>query len=223
MKAVIPAKASSTRVPNKNYREFHGGKSLVDILVEKLLRVFLPGDIWLSCEDRGKHTVADVYGIRFQHRDARLCLNETPLPAVVRGVCEALPGNDPIMWCECIDPLFDQHAAVEEQWAAVASRHGFDSVVVVHPERSYLLNWQHHPLNFGFGPWHVPSQRLDLNYRLNFTCSILTRETIANCGYMVGARPLWFDAATPFVDIDTEEDFRIAQVIYAERLKGVAA
>jgi CMP-N-acetylneuraminic acid synthetase len=219
MKVVIPAKASSTRVPNKNYREFYGNKSLVDILVEKLLRVLSPSDIYLSCESPARETVAKWHGINFHLREEMLCRNETPLPDVVRGICGAIPGTDPIMWCECIDPLFDGHGEALYQFQSADC----DSLVVVHPERSYILDGRHQPIGFGFGPWHTPSQWLPQHYRLNFTCSILTRRAVQDCGYMVGVRPLWFDASTPFIDIDTEEDFRIAQVIYAERLKGAAA
>ena len=35
--AVIPVKSTSDRVPSKNFREFIDGKSLFDLLIEKLL------------------------------------------------------------------------------------------------------------------------------------------------------------------------------------------
>jgi CMP-N-acetylneuraminic acid synthetase len=220
MKAVIPAKACSSRVPNKNYRPFAGGDSLVSLLIQKLLRVLSPSDIYLSSESYAAEVLAARDGIQFLARAERLCRNETPLPHVVRGICRDIHGSDPILWCECIDPLFNQHGEVLDAWRERPNDSTADSLVVVHPERSYLLDGHHQPVGFGFGPWHIPSQQLPTHYRLNFTCSILTREAIATCGYMVGARPTWFNAATPFIDIDTEEDFRIAQIIYAERLKG---
>ncbi|QDU16211.1 Cytidylyltransferase [Gimesia maris] len=34
---IIPAKTSSQRVPNKNWRPFRGKDSLVDLVLEKLL------------------------------------------------------------------------------------------------------------------------------------------------------------------------------------------
>ena len=225
MKAVIPAKASSTRVPDKNYRPFHDGKSLVDILIGKLLRVLFARDIYLSCEDSTKQAVADAHGIQFHLRDPYLCLNETPLTDLVRGICRHIPGDDPILWCECIDPLFDEHFDMLDQWHIAGQlnelRAGVDSIVAVHRERSYLLDQNHRPIGWGFGEWHPPSQLLPVHYRFNFACSILTRQSIQRCGYMIGANPIWFEAATPCVDIDTEEDFRVAQAVYAA-MKGEA-
>ena len=38
MKAIIPVKASSSRVINKNFKEFYKGDSLFDITAKKYLR-----------------------------------------------------------------------------------------------------------------------------------------------------------------------------------------
>lgn len=214
MKAVIPAKLSSTRVPMKNYRCFLNGKSLVDILVEKLLRILPASDIYLSCEDSYAETVALRDGIQFQLRDKRLTDNDTPLAEVVRGITAAIPGDDPVMWCEAIDPLFDEHATLLRMWEEV-KLNGHDSAVVVYPEHGYLLAENLQPIGWGFGPWHVSSQKLPSHFRVNFCCSILTRKCIAECGYMIGKKPWWFTARGPFIDIDTEDDFRLAQVVYA--------
>jgi CMP-N-acetylneuraminic acid synthetase len=51
-------------------------------------------------------------------------------------------------------------------------------------------------------------------YQISWANEILTRECIERCGYMVGENPYWFDAYNPTVDIDTERDWELAQVIY---------
>lgn len=219
--AVVPAKASSQRVPNKNYRPFLGCISLVEILLEKLCRI-LPSDrVYLSCEDSAKRVFAGNWNARFLQRDPRLAANETTFPDFLRGICDQVPGDDDVLWCEAIDPMFDGHADVLRRWdvlhACSDSLGGYkpDSLTVVYPTKGYLLDSEHRPIGFGFGPWHVPSQRLPTFYRLNFTCAILTRESIRRCGYPVGERPAWYEATDPFIDIDTEEDFELAQLIYA--------
>lgn len=220
MIAVIPAKASSTRVPNKNYRSFYGELSLVDLLLEKLCRV-LPGErIYLSCEDQEKAAVAERWGVQFLQREPRLCANETLFPEFLRGICDQVPGDDDVMWCEAIDPLFDDHGTMIANWDAwYEERRGRDSYAVVYPTRQYMLDDCHRPIGFGFGPWHIPSQRLPMLFRLNFTCAILTRESIQSVGYPVGARPAWYEATNSFIDIDTEEDFGLAQVVYSHLME----
>jgi N-acylneuraminate cytidylyltransferase len=226
MIAIVPAKASSTRVPNKNYRPFYGELSLVDLLLEKLCRVFPGGRIYLSCEDPDKKDFSDRWGVQFLQRETRLCDNATPFPKFLRGICDQVPSDDDVMWCEAIDPLFDGHARLIDRWDALYDPPACfgsvcrpDSMTVIYPMRQYVLTSGYHPLGFGFGHEHVPSQQLPTLYRLNFTCAILTRESIQRVGYPVGERPAWYKATNPFIDIDTEEDFEIAQAVYAHLME----
>jgi CMP-N-acetylneuraminic acid synthetase len=212
VKAVIPVKASSSRVKDKNFRPFHDGRSLFDITVERVLKLLPAEDVYMSCEDPAKGAVADSWGVNFLPRDVRLADNATPLTDVIRGVCADVPGGDDIMWAHVCDPLFDAYPECVDTWARV--RHAHDSLVVVHPVRGYLLDEHQRPVGFGFGPWHVPSQQLPPMYRLGFTLSVLSRGSISRVGYPVGERPHWFVGSENTVDIDTEWDFRTAQVLY---------
>jgi N-acylneuraminate cytidylyltransferase len=213
VKAVVLAKASSTRVPNKNFRPFHGDDSLLDIALAKLVRVVDRSDIYVSCEDAGRAVHAERWGVNFSLRSPDLVDNDVPQPDVVRGVCASVSGADDVMWCQLTDPLFDDYAGCLAAWEREREEH--DSLVVVYPRKLYLLDEHHRPLGFGFGPWHIPSQRLPLRYQLPFTLMILPRETIDRVGYYVGAKPLWYEAPNVTVDIDTEDDFDLAQAVYA--------
>ena len=88
MKAVILGKAGSTRVKQKNYRPFYNGLSLVDILIEKLIRELDEQDIFLSCEDLQYKKIADKWGINFIHRDEQYVQISTNTVDVVRNVCK---------------------------------------------------------------------------------------------------------------------------------------
>ena len=76
MKAIIPVKKSSTRIPNKNFKEFYDGNSLFDLTVEKLLKSLNPDDIYMSCEDENEKSLAEKWGINFILRDFHLADNE---------------------------------------------------------------------------------------------------------------------------------------------------
>ena len=212
MKAVILGKASSVRIKEKNYKEFYKGLSLSDILIEKLERVLDKKDIFLSCEDEKFQYVAEKWGINFIHRDKRLTLLETNTVDVVKGVCKDVPGDDDILYCSCMDPLFNDYEAMFETWNNLDS--DYDSLNVIYPKKNYYLNQNHNPLGFGFGRWHKYSQFLPPIYQVSWANVILTRDCIDRCGYMIGENPFWYDAYNPTVDIDTEDDWELAQVIY---------
>ncbi|MGW1978083.1 cytidylyltransferase domain-containing protein [Streptomyces sp. NPDC001889] len=212
MKFVIPAKRSSSRVPHKNFREFAPGESLLDILVKKLVRLGEPGDVHLSSEDESAREVADRHGVSFLPRAKHLTENSYPFQSVVNEVCGQLPDDDDIMWCHATDPFFDEHPAVVEAWRKRENPDA-DSITVVYPMREYLLDGNFNPMGFGFGSWHRPSQELPTYYQLGFTCSIMTRHTATNIG-LVGARPLWYEAANLTIDIDTQAQFDFAARLY---------
>ena len=149
MKAVILGKASSRRVPYKNYRAFYQDLSLTDILLEKLTRVIRREDIYLSCEEPEYRKVAKKWGISFIHRDRKYTLLETNTVEVVRGVCGDVPGQDDILYCSSMDPMFDDYETMLRTWEEVREEH--DSLNVVYPMKKYFLDQNHLPVGFGFG------------------------------------------------------------------------
>jgi CMP-N-acetylneuraminic acid synthetase len=235
MKAIIPVKDCSIRMPHKNFKEFYEGKSLFDLTVCKLLKVLSPDDIYMSCENEERKSLADKWGINFLLRDQYLADNNTPMYSLFNGVCDQVSGDDDIAWCQVIDPMFDSYAECFDIWNKgnqvlecgawdrkdIKKEH--DSLVVVYPHKNYYLDSSYQPEGFGFGNWHKISQSLPTKYQLTFTLSILTRESIKQCGYYIGAKPFWYHASNPRIDIDTEQDFELASIIMKEKLKrGIA-
>ena len=212
MKAVILGKAGSTRVKYKNYRPFYGERSLTDILLEKLTRVMKNEDIYLSCEDEQFRSFAEKWGIQFILRDSEFTKLATNTVEVVRNVCKDVPGDDDILYCSCMDPLFDSYEEIFKIWQIKKKEH--DSLNVVYPIKNYFLDQNHNPIGFGFGYWHKYSQYIPPIYQISWATEILTRKSISTCGYMVGENPYWYDAYNPTIDIDTERDWELAQVLY---------
>ncbi len=213
MKAVILGKASSRRVPLKNYKEFFEGKCLVDILIEKLVRVLPKEDIFLSCEEIRFKDLAEKWGIRFIHRDIKFTLLDTNTVEVVRGVCKDVPGSDDILYCSGMDPLFDDYENMFQVWEEVRSK--CDSLNVIYPKKGFFLDQNHNPIGFGFGVWHKYSQFIPPTYQISWANAILRRDCVERVGYMVGETPCWYDAYNPLLDIDTEEDWELAQAVYS--------
>jgi CMP-N-acetylneuraminic acid synthetase len=200
-------------VPDKNYREFALGRSLLDILITKLVAVAdHPSDVYLSSDSGSARDVAERYDVSYLYREPHLTENSHPYQSVVNEVTSDLPGTDDVMWCHATDPLFDDHQAVRKAWET--RENDADSIAVVYPMKDYLLDTNHNPMGFGFGHWHRPSQELPTFYALGFTCSIMTRRTATTIG-LVGARPMWFDATNLTIDIDTQAQFDLAGKLYA--------
>jgi len=213
MKAVILGKAGSIRVPNKNYRPFYNGCSLTDILLAKLTKVINKSDIYLSCEKGEFRNVADNWGINFIHREEKYTLVTTDNIEVVANVCKDVPYEDDLLWCTCTEPFFDEYDGVLDIWKNIDHKK-YDSLNVIYPQKKFYLDQNHNPIGFGFGHWQKYSQFIPPTYMFSFATAILTRECIEKISYMVGKNPYWYDSYSQIVDIDTEEDWELAQKLY---------
>jgi CMP-N-acetylneuraminic acid synthetase len=210
MKVVIPAKTNSTRIPEKNWREFVDGKSLLDILIDKMHDF---GDIYVSCEDATRRGVVEARGANFLLRDQQLTHNNAPLGLVWNSIVSMVPGDDDIFWVQCINPFFDEHASMYELWQAHSHNH--DSMVAIHPFKDYVLDQNFNPIGFGFGPFHTPSQQLPSLYHLTFCAQIIKRETLRTSQYFFGPNAFHYQAQGRVCDIDNLDEFEDA-ALYAK-------
>lgn len=229
MKFIIPAKTGSTRCKYKNWRSFHGNQSLVDVLIEKLLRVADAEDVFLSVNDGLMLTDTPTqrlipktrFGIGGFVRPDRLAKNDTPMSEVVRWHAENIPGDDDIAWCQVTNPLFDEYEKVLGYWGGAKSC-GRDSLSVIYQINGYVLDGHYEPQGFGFGAFQLPTQDIPPQYRWPCTLNIATRQTALTHGY-IGPGCEWHEASGPFIDIKTEADFEAAQVLYAAKMEKVVA
>lgn len=221
---IVPAKTSSTRVPNKNWREFFDGRSLVDFTIEKLLKVSSPERIYVSCETESvAAATVERHGVRFIQRSNQLTDNSVPMTDWIRGVSSQIPGGGLIGWSQVTDPLFDEYSKALELFAIHLEQRPerYDSLVVCRPWRGYLMSEHCQPIGWSFGEHHTPSQDLPVYHTMPFTFSILTRNAIQATGYHVGRRPCWYVASGPHVDIDTPLDFDVAAAVASRRHHGL--
>ena len=105
-----------------------------------------------------------------------------------------------------------------EEWKQV--RDQYDSLVAVKPFKGHLLDEKGNPVNYAFGYWHKVSQDLPKQYSVLWSLFILKRETVKRYQYHIGVNPYLFETDTTVVDIDYDEDFELAQIIY-QKIHGV--
>ena len=212
LKIAIPLKTNSMRVRNKNLRPFYGDKSLFDIKAEQLLKVFNPEDIYVSCEDINVKEHVEKYGFHFLLRDMALTPNSALWSDVIKDIVTKIDDTSDIMWVQVTQPLFDDFRGVLSKWKEIYD--DYDSLTVVQKLRHHILNEYGMPVNFNFGYWHKVSQELPSYYLVTWACFCMKREMLRQCYYNIGKHSYLYDTEANLVDIDTEDDFELAQLIY---------
>lgn len=216
MKIIIPAKKYSSRVPDKNWRLFHEGKNLVEIKIEQLLRSAAAADIFLSTDDQEKQSLTKKYGINLLLRDPLFASDETPWPDALFGIIKETNFNDDdeIAWVEVINPLFDDYANFLKKWEEVKNKN--DSLVLASPINKFLLNAKGMPINFQFGKWHAMSQNMESLYAWDSAC-VMRKKDLLYFSYPIGRTPYIYSTGSNCIDIDTQEDFELAQYYYSKK------
>lgn len=220
--AVIPAKGHSGRVPQKNFRLFHQGKSLLEIKIEQCLQSKVFDAIYISSDDERAAEIARKYGVIFVERDTRLCQDSTPWHEVLGGVLDALPeeGDVWVAWCPVTSPLFRRFNELLKKLQAEL-KFGINSIAAVTPLKHYYLDDKYIPLNHQWGRWAAYSQKLPFIHQLNMACNVATLSDMKACGFHVGSRPMFFHTEVwEGLDIDTMEEFELAQWYYRRYLEG---
>ena len=216
MKIIIPAKTNSNRVPNKNWREFHNGKSLVEVTVDKLIKAgVMAYDIYISCDDEIHHNKVHDWGCKFDLLPEVKTENGVNFRDWLGWTCNHIAPGETVGWAQVTSPLFNEYKSMLAEWNNV-EQYLADSMVAVYPVRQYLLDPAKAPVGWQFGDWHTPSQNLPDYYMMPWAFSILTPEAIERTGYHIGSRPTWWQCPGQFLDIDTEEDFEYAQWKYSK-------
>ncbi len=219
MKVLIPAKSISKRVTLKNFRPFYQNKSLVDIKVEQVLIAFSPTDVYLSCDDPAYSEVADRYGIHFVLRSKEYAHEEIPWPVSFAGIVSELPVSEEedIFWTEVVNPLFSDFLLFRQTWE-VKKKEGYDSMLLVSSLRKFLFNSEGHPANFLYGHWHTYSQEIRPFYSWDSVC-VMQKALMLRFGYPIGRKPFFFKSESPSIDIDTLEEFNMAQTVYERTIE----
>lgn len=220
LNAVVIAREHSRRLPGKNWRPFDaGGKSLVDLCVGQLLQ-HVPGDrVFVSCDNPDRERDAERLGVQFLLRPAEITgeNDQRPIWQKVPVIAGQLPDRVPVAWCAVTDPLFRDYGRAIERWHRVAAD-GADSLMAVYRAPEHLLNHAMVPAGgWGWGRHMRQSQQLAPWYRSTFVFSICRWQVAAETGFYVGNVPAWHVSPGPTVDINTWDDWQLAQLLYRHR------
>ncbi len=217
--AVIPVKGNSERVISKNFRPFADGISLTELKVQQTVASGVFGDVFISSDSEEAAVIAKKYGVSFIRRDAAYCNNQIPWSDVIHHVVESLPvaDDDSVCWSHSTSPLFWQFREAVATYESNFAQ-GFNGLVAVTGLNEYILTEKARPVNYAWGVWHPYTQDVEKLYRVSGAVYIAPRSEMLRCRYVVPQSPYLY-VTSPFeaVDVDTEYDFKLAQLLYQNR------
>ena len=189
--AIIPVRAGSTRLKNKNVAPFAGTNLLVN-KINQLKQVKEITRIVVSSDSDMMLAMAKAAGADTHKRAPEYCDEKTKtFGEVVRHIAESVDG-DHILWATCTSPLVfpkDYRKAIEEYFPAL--QNGFDSLMSVESFKRYIWN-EEGPLNYELGLKHVPSQQLPTMYFVTDGILIAPRVKMIEWSYFHGRHPYKF-------------------------------
>jgi CMP-N-acetylneuraminic acid synthetase len=229
MKAIIPAKCNSSRVLDKNWREFHKGKCLVEIKIGQLIDAGLnPSDIHVFCEDQSKRDSVEITGATFELRDIANTRDDMHWSDVVTNLVSSIDADDDesIAWTGATSPLFDgdDNRKVIDSWNKIQSRNNlagqkrYDCIITVKRLKEFVLDGKGRPVNYNFGRWHEWSQDLPQWYILESPIHIMKKKDYLKYNYFIGKEPYLYEVSLPSIDIDEIDEFLEAQELYRKLL-----
>ncbi|WP_172961183.1 cytidylyltransferase domain-containing protein [Asticcacaulis excentricus] len=212
--AIIPVKEKSNRIKRKNFIDFYKGLSLLEIKIQQCISSGVFSDVFVSSDAEEAELISKKYNIKFIKRDPYFCDPLTPWGEVIKGVALSVPAEDDafLMWLHVTNPLFKNFNGLIE---ALKNNPGYDSCSTVTEHHHFMLNSDYLPINHKWGPWHTYTQGTKPVYQLNLAASLIRKRTMAENRYILGDMPYFHSISfTEGLDIDTHEEFLIAQLLY---------
>lgn len=209
--AVIPVRAGSRRLKNKNVAPFAGTNLLIN-KIEQLKKVKLVDKIVVSSDSDIMLKMAQQNGVSTHKRAPEFCDEQSKtFGEVVRHIAENVPGDD-ILWATCTAPLVFPKIyenAIETYYNAL--KNGYDSLASFEIIKRYLWD-ESGPINYELGLKHIPSQQLPNLYIVTDGILIAPRNKMIEWSYFHGKNPYKFilDKRTS-IDIDDGLDLAAAR------------
>jgi CMP-N-acetylneuraminic acid synthetase len=209
--AIIPVRAGSRRLKDKNIAPF-GGSNLLLNKIEQLKNVAYIDTIVVSSDSDLMLDMAKEAGAQTHKRTFEYCDEMTKtFGEVVERICSDVEG-DHIIWATCTSPLvtadlFTQ--AIEKYLKMLKS--GKDSLLTVESFQKYVLS-EKGPLNYQPGKKHVPSQELEKWFFKTNGIMISPRLKMIEWQYLYGVNPYYMEIdKIHCVDVDDELDLAQAE------------
>lgn len=217
--ALIPVREGSNRIKDKNFRPFADEGSLFHLKIKQLKAAGCFDQIYVSSDSERARGIAEESGVTFVPRDPEMCKSSAKLYQYNTHMLETIPGDPYVAWTMVTAPLFEDYAPAVKNFLEL-DKHKYDSLITVMPFREFLINEKGRPLNCMYGHWHLLTQELDNNYTITGSMYIAGKSEQIEWKYWIGLKPYLYGVSKlDCVDIDYEDDFKLAEFLYEWKKK----
>jgi CMP-N-acetylneuraminic acid synthetase len=213
MKIIIPYRENSQRCKKKNTRKFFLNDSLLGITINN----FKNQDISLACIPT-KTSIKRANDFRVDRIDLSSNTSTGSWGELAVEISQQIDKSDQLIgFAFCTNPVFFKFNSIKNFLlrAKKAVIDGAGSAMVVYPLKHYILDNNMQGINHGQGPWHQYSQHLPQWHINPWFFIVTTASNIIDCKYWYTPDVVPLKASGPCIDIDTEEDFKLAKTIYS--------
>jgi len=213
---IIPARKNSKRIKGKNLRHLNG-KPLISHSIEYALKHIDQKNIWVNTDDDLVIDLAKKYKVSTYKRPSRLAKDETLTNEVVIDFCQYLVREgikfENIITLQPTNPLRSENLLETALNQLIKSkRKSLMSVSVLYKKFGRIINNNYVPMNYQLGERH---QDLETLFYENGLIYISTKEAVLEEKEYISSDlfPLVTDEIGAQIDIDYEEDFKLAELI----------
>lgn len=213
---LIAVRGGSKRVPRKNVRPFCGS-SMLELKVQQALRLESVNNVVVTSDDDEMLEIADKLGATAMKRDPYYASDTVPMGDVYIHLASILDCKD-ILWTPVTSPLV-QDKTVQDCIDIYQHLTEYDSVVTTNIIKEYM--WLDNKA-INYDPKNHPrSQDLPDIYALNFAVNILPRELmIKNKNILGDDFYAYMLDEVEALDVDTEYEFMLAEILYEKMRKN---
>ena len=213
--AIIPVRAGSTRVPNKNILPF-GDSNLLVHKIRQLKQIKLIDRIVVSSDSPAMLAMAQQEGVETQTRPDEYCDEKTKtFNEVVEYVISHLK-TDIAIWAPCVCPLVENATFEKAIHAFLNLEPAYDGVVSVRLLKEFIFD-EKGPVNFSIEHF-VPSQRLPNWHTIVNGFYIAQAQDMVRWKFVYGKAPKLIELSkVEAIDIDDQADFDFAQCMWQKQ------
>ena len=217
----LPTRKGSERVKNKNTRKFsnfEGG--LLELKLKQLAKLDVD-EVVLSTNDEESIAVArnlekDFPKLKIDIRPDALASSTTSLSDLIAYVPKIIK-SEHVLWTHVTSPMADTEIyadSIKSYYEGL--KNGFDSLMSVTGFQNFLWKKEKNDIINRRGDERWPkTQDLEKLYEINSAVFITPKEVYTKNGDRVGDKPFLFELnKLTSLDVDWEEDFKIAEVVY---------
>ena len=210
--AMVPVRAGSTRVPNKNTRKF-ANTSLLELKLKVLKNVSGINQIIVSTDYDIAAAIAHKQSIKVQRRSKYYAGSDVTNDQHWLHIAKTTPG-DIVFLAQVTSPLL-RVSSIQKALNTFSNSVSNDSLNSVSVEKKFL--WKDmNPINYDINVT-PKSQDLPNIVSLNFAITIIRKQAMIKRKNVIGYRPSFFELdKVEALDIDDLVDFKVAELMYQE-------